>query len=101
VILTPHCAEFDHTSAVATMTRAVDNVLHFLRGEPLAFPEDLLSGFRRSMNFRANTPAELARLTGFGHRAWTFASRLNKPARPPPTGRVLALLTRKEGKTQH
>lgn len=43
VVLTPHCGEFDHASAVATMTRAVDNVLHFLRGEPLAFPEDLLN----------------------------------------------------------
>lgn len=43
VVLTPHCGEFDHASAVATMTRVVDNVLRFLRGEPLAFPEDLLN----------------------------------------------------------
>ena len=42
-VLTPHCAEFDHTSAMATMTRAVDNVLHFVRGEPLTFPADLLN----------------------------------------------------------
>lgn len=43
VVLTPHCGEFDHASAVATMTRVVDNVLRFLRGKPLGFPEDLLN----------------------------------------------------------
>lgn len=43
VVLTPHCAEFDQASALATMTQAVDNVLHYLCGEPLAFPEDLLN----------------------------------------------------------
>jgi phosphoglycerate dehydrogenase-like enzyme len=43
VVLTPHCAEFDLTSAMATMTRAVDNVLHFVRREPLTFPADLLN----------------------------------------------------------
>jgi phosphoglycerate dehydrogenase-like enzyme len=43
VVLTPHCAEFDHASVVATMTRAIDNVLHFFCGEPLTCPEDFLN----------------------------------------------------------
>jgi phosphoglycerate dehydrogenase-like enzyme len=43
VILTPHCAEFDRTSAEATMTRAIDNVLHFFSGEPLTFPHDFVN----------------------------------------------------------
>jgi D-3-phosphoglycerate dehydrogenase / 2-oxoglutarate reductase len=43
VVLTPHCAEFDQSSALATMARAVDTVLRFFRGESLPFPEDLLN----------------------------------------------------------
>jgi phosphoglycerate dehydrogenase-like enzyme len=43
VVLTPHCAEFDRTSAEATMTRAIDNVLHFFSGEPLTFPHDFVN----------------------------------------------------------
>jgi phosphoglycerate dehydrogenase-like enzyme len=43
VVLTPHCAEFDRTSAEATMTRAIDNVLHFFSEEPLTFPHDFVN----------------------------------------------------------
>ncbi len=41
VDLTPHCAEFAPTSTLATMGRAVDNVLHLFCGRRLAFPEVL------------------------------------------------------------
>jgi phosphoglycerate dehydrogenase-like enzyme len=43
VVLTPHCAEFDRTSAEATMTRAIDNVLHYFSGEPLTYPRDFVN----------------------------------------------------------
>jgi phosphoglycerate dehydrogenase-like enzyme len=43
VVLTPHCAEFDRTSAEATMTRAIDNVLHYFSGEPLTYPQDCVN----------------------------------------------------------
>jgi phosphoglycerate dehydrogenase-like enzyme len=43
VVLSPHCASRDDTAAAATLSRCVDNILRYFRGEPLAHPGDLLN----------------------------------------------------------